>query len=66
MEEPTISDLEAEALRPTNPLITDLLASILIQVVPPVVTPYEHQLVLQVTMEVNVATSSTGDPPPIL
>jgi hypothetical protein len=34
-EEPTISDLEAKALRLANPLITNLSVLILIQVVPP-------------------------------
>jgi hypothetical protein len=45
-EESIISDLETEGFRPTNPLITDLSAPILIQIVPPEVTSSEHQLVL--------------------
>jgi hypothetical protein len=61
LEEPTISDLGAESLGPSNPLITDLSAPILVQVVPPKVTPSERQLVLQAAMEENVATSS-GSP----
>jgi hypothetical protein len=65
LEEPTISDLEAEALRPANPLITDLSVPILIQVVPPEVTPSECQLVLQATMEANVATSSGSPHTPV-
>ena len=50
-EKPTISDLGAEALGPANTLITDLSVSILVQVVPPRVTPYESQIVLHATME---------------
>jgi hypothetical protein len=41
-EEPAISELGAEALRPTNSPITDLLAPILVSVVPLRVTPYER------------------------
>jgi len=37
-EESIVSDLEAEGFMPTNPPITDLLASLLIQLVPPEVT----------------------------
>jgi hypothetical protein len=66
LEEPTISDLEEEGLRPANPLITDLLVSILIQIVPPEVTSSERQLVLRVTMEVNVATSSGSPHTPVM
>jgi hypothetical protein len=65
LEEPTISDLGVEALGPANPPITDLSASILVQVVPPEVTPSERQLVLQATMEENVATSSGSPHTPI-
>jgi hypothetical protein len=61
LEEPTIFDLGLEALRPANTLITDLSAPILVLVVPPRVTPCECQIVLQATMEANVATSS-GSP----
>jgi hypothetical protein len=61
LEEPTISDLGVEALGPANPLITDLSVPILVQVVPPRVTPHERQIVLQAAMEANVATSS-GSP----
>jgi hypothetical protein len=61
LEEPTISDLGAEALRPYNSPITDLSVPIMVQVVPPRVTHHEHQIVLQAAMEENVATSS-GSP----
>jgi hypothetical protein len=60
-EEPTISDLGAEALGPFNPPITDLSAPLLIQLAPPRVTHHERQIVLQAAMEENVATSS-GSP----
>jgi hypothetical protein len=60
-EEPTISDLGVEALRPFNPPTTDLSVPLLVQVVPPRVTHHERQIVLQVAMEENVATSS-GSP----
>jgi len=60
-EETTISDLGAEALGLANPLITDLSMPILVQFVPLRVKPYERQIVLQTTMEENVATSS-GSP----
>jgi hypothetical protein len=58
MEELTISDLGAEALGPANPPITNLSAPILVQVVPPRVTPQKCQIILQATMEENGATSS--------
>jgi hypothetical protein len=61
LEEPTISDLGAEALGPFNPPITDLSVPLLVQVVPPRVTHHECQIVLQAAMEANVATSS-GSP----
>jgi hypothetical protein len=61
LEEPIISDLRAEALGPYNPSITDLSAPVMIQVVPPRVTHHQHQIVLQVVMEENAATSS-GSP----
>jgi hypothetical protein len=64
-EEHTISDLEAEVVKPANPLITDLSTSILIQIVFPEVTPSERQLVLQVEMAVNVATLSRSPHTPI-
>jgi hypothetical protein len=44
-EESTISDLEVEGFRPTNPLITDLSTPLLIQIVPPEVTSPERQFV---------------------
>jgi hypothetical protein len=56
-EEPTISDLGAEVLGPFNPPTTDLLVPLLVQVVRPRVTHHERQIVLQVAMEANVATS---------
>ena len=55
-----------EDLEPYNPLITNFSAPILIQVVPPRVTPYEHQTVLQATMEENIATSFGSHHTPIL
>ena len=55
-KESTVSSLGVEALRPTNPLITDLSMLILVQFVPPKVTTSESQLVLQETMEENVVT----------
>jgi hypothetical protein len=58
LEEPIFSDLGAEALRLANHLITDLSVPILVQVVPPEVTPSEHKIVLQAVMEENGATSS--------
>jgi hypothetical protein len=58
LEEPTIFDLHVEALRPANTLMTDLSTLILIQVIPPEVTPSESELVLQATMKENVVTSS--------
>jgi hypothetical protein len=64
-EEPTISNLGAEAPRMTNPPITDLSVPILVQVVPLRVTPYERQIVLQVAMEANVATSSRSPHTPL-
>jgi hypothetical protein len=60
-EESTISDLGAKALGPYNPPITDLSVSVLIQIGPPRVMHNEHQIILQETMEANVATSS-GSP----
>jgi hypothetical protein len=57
-EEPTIFYLGVEYLRPSNALITNFSVIILVQVVPPKVTPVEHQIVLQEAMEENVATSS--------
>jgi hypothetical protein len=60
-EEPTISDLGVEDLGLYNPLITNLLMPLLIQLSPPRVTHQERQIVLQVAMEENVATSS-GSP----
>jgi hypothetical protein len=55
-----------EALGPVNPPITDLSVPILVQVVPPRVTPYEHQIVLQEAMEENVATSSGSPHTPLM
>ena len=52
MEEPIISDLEAEALGPYNPPITDLSTPIIIQVL-----PYERLVVSPATMEAHTATS---------
>jgi hypothetical protein len=52
LEEPTISDLGAEALGLYNPLITDLSTPIIVQV-----DPYECQVVSQATMMTNAATS---------
>ena len=46
-----VIDLGAKALGHYNPPITDLSMPILIQVVPPRVTPYERQIVLQEAME---------------
>jgi hypothetical protein len=66
LEEPTISYLGAEALGPANPPITDLSVPILVQVVPPRVTPYERQIVLQEAMEANVATSSGSPHTPLM
>jgi hypothetical protein len=60
-EGPTISDLGVEALGPYNSLITDLSVPLLIQLSPPRVTHHERQIILQATMEENVATSS-GSP----
>jgi hypothetical protein len=56
LEEPTISDIRVEALSFYNPLIIDLSMPIIIQV-----KPYKRQVVSQVAMETNVATSS-GSP----
>jgi hypothetical protein len=64
-EESTISDLQIEGFRPTNPSITDLLVPILIPIVPPEVTSSERQLVLRATMEENVTTSSGSPHTPI-
>jgi hypothetical protein len=47
-----------KSLEPAKPPITNLSTSILVQVVPPQVTPSKCQLVLQEVMEENVATSS--------
>jgi hypothetical protein len=57
-EEPTISDLGVEALGLYNSLITKFLVPLLIQLSPPRVMHHEHQIVLQVEMETNVATLS--------
>jgi hypothetical protein len=65
-EEPIVSDLGVEALGRVNPLITDFLAPILVQVVPPRVTPYEHQIVLQADMEANVVTSPRSSHTPLM
>jgi hypothetical protein len=54
-----------EALRPSNPPITDLSMSILVQVFPPKVTPYECQLVLQESMESNAANSFESPHTPV-
>jgi hypothetical protein len=56
LEEPTIFYFGAEALGPHNPLIIDLLMSIVIQV-----KPYKRQVMSQATMETNAANSS-GNP----
>jgi hypothetical protein len=64
-KEPTISDLGAKSLRPANPPITYLSTPILVQVVPPRMTPYEHQIILQEAMEENDATSSRSLHTPI-
>jgi hypothetical protein len=53
LEEPIISNLEAEDLGPYNPPIIDLSAPIVIPVL-----PYKHPVVSSTTMEANVATSS--------
>jgi len=63
--EPTISDLGAKALSPANAPIIYLSVPILVQVVPPRVTPYEGQIVLQEAMEENVATLSSSPHTPI-
>jgi hypothetical protein len=65
LEEPTIFDLGAKDLEPANPSISDFLTPILVQVVPPKVTPAEHQLVLQAAMEENVSTSSRSPHTPV-
>jgi hypothetical protein len=52
-EEPTISNLGVESFGPYNPSITDLSMPIIVQV-----HPYKCQLVSQVAMATNVATSS--------
>jgi hypothetical protein len=57
LKEPTISYLQAEALRIANPPITNLSTPILIHIVPPEVTPSKCQLILQVLMEENDANS---------
>jgi hypothetical protein len=57
-EELTVSNLGVEPLWLVNPPITELLMPILVQVVPPRVTPHERQIVLQESMEENGATSS--------
>jgi hypothetical protein len=64
-EELIISDLGVESLRRVNPPITDFLAPILVQVVPPRVTPYERQIVLQAAMEANVVTSPRSPHTPL-
>jgi hypothetical protein len=65
-EESIISKLETEVFRPANPLITDLLASILIQIVPPEVTSSKHQLVRQAVMEANFSTSFRSPHTPVM
>jgi hypothetical protein len=52
-EEPTISDLGAEALGPSETPPTDILAPIIIQIY-----PYERQTMSHTAMETNAATSS--------
>jgi hypothetical protein len=59
LEEPTISDLGAEALGPSETLTTDLSVPIIVQIY-----PYECQTVSQAAMETNVATSSGNSPIP--
>jgi hypothetical protein len=61
LEEPIVSEFGVKSLKPANPLITDLLEPILVQVFPPRVTYHERQIVFQVVMEENYATSS-GSP----
>jgi hypothetical protein len=56
IEEPTISNLGVEALGLYNPPITYLSAPVII-----LVDPYKRQVVSQVVMNTNVATSS-GNP----
>jgi hypothetical protein len=46
MKEIIVSDLGEKSLRLANSPITDLSMPILVQVVPPRVTPYECQIVL--------------------
>jgi hypothetical protein len=65
-KEPIVSKLGVESLGPANPLTTNLSAPILLQVVPPKVTPFERQLVLQAAMEENGFTSSGSPHTPIL
>jgi hypothetical protein len=59
-EEPIVSNLATESLSIANPLITDLSTLILVQVLPPRVTPYERQIVLREAMEENNSTSSSS------
>jgi hypothetical protein len=65
LEELTISDLGGEALRPFKPPITNFSVSILVEVVPPRVTCHERHIVLQESMEANVATSSRSPHTPL-
>jgi hypothetical protein len=64
-EENTIFDLGGEALRLSNPLITNLLAPILVQVVPPEVTPSGCQQALHAVMEASYATSFRSPRTPV-
>jgi hypothetical protein len=58
LEEPTISDLGAKALKPYNSLVTNLSTQVMVQVFPPMVTHHKCQIVLQVAMEENATTFS--------
>jgi hypothetical protein len=66
MEELTVSNLGVESLGSVNPLINDLLALILVQVVPPRVTPHGHQIVLQEARKSNDATSFRSPHTPLM
>jgi len=65
LEESIIFYLETEGFRLANPLIIDLLALILIHILPPEVTSFERQLVRQAKMEVNVVASSGSPRTPV-
>jgi hypothetical protein len=65
-EDSTISYLEDESFKPTNPLITDFFFPLLIQIVPPKVTSPKHQFVRQEMMEATSATFYRSSHTPIL